>query len=179
MESKNGATTNSDTTYRPYGSVIILIIVTFLAPYLFRWYIDAFDQVAAYTLYAALWIYESYSFPNFMNWPWGLINDPIIIALRLLFVYQVFRYYRGVTSRNAAMFTGLLGEIWASTHLILDLLTFNISLRRGIVVAIPLLFFAGLILMVLIPPPKPPEHWLDDVDEVGGTRTRHIKSLWR
>jgi hypothetical protein len=42
-----------------------------------------------------------------------------------------------------------------------------------------LLFFVGLILMVLIPPPEPTAHWLDDVDEVGGPRTRDIKSLWR
>jgi hypothetical protein len=86
----------------------------------------------------------------------GIIVLPLI-ALRLLFVLQLYRLYNGQTSRGAAVIVGVLSELFL---VIINVLrsspTFSIG---GLYIPLPILLLVGALLFWRFPPFVPSTPW--------------------
>jgi hypothetical protein len=115
------------------------------------------------TIFAALWAYIDYGYGTHFGFvePFQLAFTGPFLALRLLFVYQVDRYYQGVTTRRRALVLGLVADGPGLFMALLMLATILLPLPIALYVfiPIPLLLMAGGIVMWLRPVPEPVSPW--------------------
>jgi multisubunit Na+/H+ antiporter MnhF subunit len=107
--------------------------------------------------------------------PWQIIQNRLVLLdpswmsiyfsltiPRLAFAYQMYRCYRGETTRARTLAVGVLSELYIA---ILSIPVFLIRLQAPpprfiqIALPIPLLLVIGVILLGLTPPPRLPETW--------------------
>ena len=80
-----------------------------------------------------------------------------LIALRLLFVLQLYRVYNGQTSRRAAVIVGIVSELFlVITNLLRSSPTFSTG---GFYIPIPILLLVGGLLLWRFPPFVPSTPW--------------------
>ena len=87
-----------------------------------------------------------------LSFTFFLVGLPFMF-LRLVFVYQVYKYYLGTTSRKRVLITGILGELQFPliSLLMIPICLLNPSLAIIISIPIPILLVAGLLMLRNIP----------------------------
>ena len=87
-----------------------------------------------------------------LSFTFFLVGLPFMF-LRLVFVYQVYKYYLGTTSRKRVLITGILGELQFPliSLLMIPICLLNPSLAVIISIPIPILLVAGLLMLRYIP----------------------------
>lgn len=87
-----------------------------------------------------------------LSFTFFLVGLPFMF-LRLVFVYQVYKYYLGTTSRKRVLIAGLLGELQFPliSLLMIPICLLNPSLAIIISIPIPILLVAGLLMLRNIP----------------------------
>jgi hypothetical protein len=84
------------------------------------------------------------------------------ISIRFAFAYLMMRYYEGKTTGGMLVLSGLVGELIPAL-LILSLPP--VVVLNQLVFPLPLHLLAGLIIVMLKPPPVVNSIWVDDVVE--------------
>lgn len=94
-----------------------------------------------------------------------MLGMALLLPLRLLFVRQMHRCYEGDTSKRATATVGLLSE--------LQVLIPYLFMLQGpstpyipLVAPVPLLFLAGLLLLITVPPPMDVQTWTSKTDSL-------------
>ncbi len=89
----------------------------------------------------------------------GILALPLI-ALRFLFVFQLYRAYNGQTSRRTAILWGVLSELYLVIinvpSYISSIMTMSID---GLYIPIPILLLVGVLLVWKYPPFVPTTPW--------------------
>ncbi len=105
----------------------------------------------------------SWELGSFMlSFTFFLVGLPFMF-LRLVFVYQVYKYYLGTTSRKRVVITGILGELQFPliSLLLVPICLLNPGLAVIISIPIPILLIAGLLVLRYIPKPKGTSEWTE------------------
>ncbi len=89
-----------------------------------------------------------------------MLGMAMLLPLRLVFVRQMYRCYEGRTSKRATATVGLLSEIQVLVPF-LFMLTGPSTPYLSLVAPVPLLFLAGLLLLITVPPPKDVQTWIN------------------
>ncbi|MCK5265317.1 MAG: hypothetical protein KAR03_06885, partial [Candidatus Thorarchaeota archaeon] len=95
----------------------------------------------------------SWELGSFMlSFTFFLVGLPFMF-FRLVFVYQVYKYYLGTTSRKRVVITGILGELQFPiiSLLMIPICLSNPNLAVIISIPIPILLIAGLLMLRYIP----------------------------
>jgi len=97
-----------------------------------------------------------------LSFTFFLVGLPFMF-FRLVFVYQVYKYYLGTTSRKRVVITGILGELQFPiiSLLMIPICLSNPGLAAIISIPIPILLIAGLLMLRFIPKPKCISEWTD------------------
>jgi len=97
--------------------------------------------------------------PPTVNPSAGLLGLPLI-ALRLLFVYQLYRAYISKTSRSSALIVGVLSELYL---VFVNLPSYLVSIATGSIgglfIPFPFLLLVGGLILWLVPPFVPSTPW--------------------
>ena len=105
----------------------------------------------------------SWELGSFMlSFTFFLVGLPFMF-FRLVFVYQVYKYYLGTTSRKRVVITGILGELQFPiiSLLMIPICLSNPNLAVIISIPIPILLIAGLLMLRYIPKPKGISEWTE------------------
>lgn len=105
----------------------------------------------------------SWELGSFMlSFTFFLVGLPFMF-FRLVFVYQVYKYYLGTTSRKRVVITGILGELQFPiiSLLMIPICLSNPNLAVIISIPIPILLIAGLLILRYIPKPKGISEWTE------------------
>ncbi len=137
-----------------------MVLVTFFLP---SGFVPIPAPYLTFTIYVAMvyspiWVYATdfthygvagYTGFFFFN-PAYLIQELILSALNLVFLWSIIRYYQGKTSRNTAISIGVLSLV---PPVIMPLV---ISFGRGLVYLgpLPLQFLIGLLLLLKVKGPE-------------------------
>ena len=105
----------------------------------------------------------SWELGSFMlSFTFFLVGLPFMF-FRLVFVYQVYKYYLGTTSRKRVVITGILGELQFPiiSLLMIPICLSNPNLAVIISIPIPILLIAGLLMLRYIPKLKGISEWTE------------------
>ena len=105
----------------------------------------------------------SWELGSFMlSFTFFLVGLPFMF-FRLVFVYQVYKYYLGTTSRKRVVITGILGELQFPiiSLLMIPICLSNPNLAVIISIPIPILLIAGLLMLHYIPKPTGISEWTE------------------
>jgi len=105
----------------------------------------------------------SWELGSFMlSFTFFLVGLPFMF-LRLVFVYQVYKYYLGTTSRKRVVITGILGELQFPliSLLMVPICLLNPGLAVIISIPIPILLIAGLLMLRYIPRAQGVSGWTE------------------
>ncbi len=105
----------------------------------------------------------SWELGSFMlSFTFFLVGLPFMF-FRLVFVYQVYKYYLGTTSRKRVVITGILGELQFPiiSLLMIPICLSNPNLAVIISIPIPILLIAGFLMLRYIPKPKGISEWTE------------------
>ncbi|MFW9807662.1 MAG: hypothetical protein ACFFFK_13120 [Candidatus Thorarchaeota archaeon] len=104
-----------------------------------------------------------------------LVSIPFMF-LRLVFVYQIYKYYQGLVTRKRTFIVGVLSEIQFPliTFFIMPFTIGNPSLTSFIAIPIPLLLLVGLVILYFVNLPLPTDGWkeLDTSQDWWETKTQ-------
>ena len=103
------------------------------------------------------------SFESFMFSFIILIVFIPFMFLRLVFVYQVYKYYLGIASRKRVVTVGILAELQFAL-ISLAIIPFGLSspgLAAILSIPIPILLIVGLLMLRYIPKPKGISEWTE------------------
>ena len=92
-----------------------------------------------------------------------MLGMALLLPLRLFFVRQMYRCYEGRTSKRATAIVGLLSELQVLVPYLFMLQGPSIP-YVSLVAPVPLLFLAGLLLLITVPPPKDVQTWIGKID---------------
>ena len=97
--------------------------------------------------------------PPTVNPSAGLLGLPLI-ALRLFFVYQLYRVYISKTSRSSALIWGLFSELYL---VFVNIPSYSVSVVTGSIgglfIPLPFLLLIGGLILWLVPPFVPSTPW--------------------
>jgi hypothetical protein len=123
----------------------VMALVALLTPFM----ITVTRIADAVTVYASLWMLQrSGSYYDVFLGPMEWLAMSPFTLMRLIFVYQVFRYYRGKSTRRNTIILGVLVEspIWlASLQSILPSWGLSVS------IPLPIILCAGVLLVWTFP----------------------------
>jgi len=94
-----------------------------------------------------------------------MLEMAMLLPLRLFFVRQMYRCYEGRTSKRATAIVGLLSELQVLIPY-LFMLQGPSTPYLSLVAPVPLLFLAGLLLLITLPPPKDVQTWIGKTDSL-------------
>ena len=115
------------------------------------------SSVATY-VFSATWIYSQSG--HDVQFSYQILTMIPIVALRLVFVYQVHRYYEGSTTRQRTLVLGILAEGPSLFMLLLVLVAFLVpSIWLYLSIPTPLLLLSGTLLLWRKPFPEPKTPW--------------------
>ncbi len=92
-----------------------------------------------------------------------MLGMVLLLPLRLAFVWQMYKCYKGRTSKRATATVGLLSELQILVPF-LFMLQGPSTPYLTLVAPVPLLFLAGLLLLITVPPPKDVQTWIGKID---------------
>jgi len=101
--------------------------------------------------------------------PLMFIGNLPFTFLRLVFVYQMYKLYRGRTTRKRTMVVGVASELQMAIVGIIAVIMPVFSLISRLFIPIPILFLAALITIKVAPPPEVSAPWKHPED---------TESLW-
>ncbi len=140
--------------------VISLLLVALFGPSNINMYLEL-DRVAFTYLIGMSWEVVGLSFGSFLfSFTYFLVGLPFMF-LRLVFVYQIFKYYLGRTSRKRVVIAGILAELqFALISLaIIPIGLSSSSLAAILSIPIPILLIVGLIMVRYIPKSQGISEW--------------------
>ncbi|MCK5264062.1 MAG: hypothetical protein KAR03_00510, partial [Candidatus Thorarchaeota archaeon] len=91
-----------------------------------------------------------------------LVGLPFMF-LRLVFVYNIYKYYLGATTRKRVVITGILAELQFAL-ISLAIIPFGLSspgIAAILSIPIPILLIVGLLMLRYIPKPKGISEWTE------------------
>ena len=143
----------------------IMALVALLAPLAFS--IAVYDGLHLSVL-AVLWIFTSV--------PWGthLETSNTFLSylmpfgfLRLAYAYQMFRLYKGRTTKKRTLTLGIVSELPFAILFIPFVIIWLLNPYGPMVLSGPtlILLIAGILIIRLKPPPQPPEIWEEMPEE--------------
>jgi len=145
---------------------IVMAIIAIASPFTFSYYYEAYDGIYVIQMTSLIWIHWSNVLPTIIFFPNMLVNNLINTLLRFLFVFEIYRWYLGKTTKRRAFYVGLAGEVYQSCIMAY---TLSFSLFSPIfeifAAPIPLLLIAGLIILVTIKPHELPGLWIEKTNE--------------
>ncbi|UCH03797.1 MAG: hypothetical protein JSW05_09385 [Candidatus Thorarchaeota archaeon] len=92
--------------------------------------------------------------------PLGLVGNLPLTFLRTVFVYQIYRYYQGKTTRNRAILAAAAGELQVAIVGLLLMMMPTFSLTTQLFIPIPILFLAGLVMIKMAPSTQLSTPWM-------------------
>ncbi|MGY5870916.1 MAG: hypothetical protein RTV72_01585 [Candidatus Thorarchaeota archaeon] len=120
-------------------------------------------HIASLYLIGMSWEIIALSLSDFVfSFAYFLVGLPFMF-LRLVFVYQVYKYYLGGTSRKRVVITGILGELqlFLIGLAIIPVGLINPDIAVIISVPIPILLLAGLAMIRFYPRSQSVSEWTD------------------
>ncbi len=140
---------SSQSAWYPEPKIVGVVMASFafFTPFLVYMSFDIWGAFN-YTIDALLWRYNSWSIPHFM---FGTVG--ILYITRFWFVIEMYRGYMNNGSRKRLLVVGFLSEM----PLGVSSLMYTLNPYGGmpsIMIPLPILFIAGLIFIILAPPPK-------------------------
>ncbi len=149
---------------KPSLTVLIasLLLIALFGPSNLNIYIEP-ESMGIIYLIGMSWEMVGLSFGNIMfSFVMFLVILPFMF-LRLAFVFQVYKYYLGTTSRKRVLITGILGELQFPliSLLMVPICLSNPDLAAIISIPIPILLIAGLLMLRYIPKPKGNSEWTE------------------
>ena len=154
-----------------YTSIYGIAIVTAILAPAGIFLTSTVSGLGSVNVYSGTWIADYYVLSG--NWniiltsPADWFSFPFALFLRLLFVYQIKRYYDNKTTMNRALLLGLLVECESVFIGILVSLSY-IYLVLGI--PIPLMLLIALYLMKYHPPEDDPQSWVEESSNEWGPK---------
>ena len=134
---------------------VVVLVLSLLA--LFAPMFCYISQVAFY-IFSATWVYIQSGYD--VQFTSQIILMIPILALRLVYVYQVHRYYEGLTTRLRTLLLGILAEGPGVFMLFLMLIALLVpSLWLYFSIPTPLLFLSGILILWRRPLPEPKTPW--------------------
>ena len=131
----------------------VLTAVTLLAPLAVFVSVDLFEGNARSNVIAVVWnlIFNSMADPSI--YPMIAFNYGYAI-LRMTFVWQMYRHYRGIVSRRGVLLIGIIAEL---QMVFFAITTFSYdwimpSFERSIMIPVPTLLLAGILFLRILPP---------------------------
>ena len=156
---------NLDTSsMKPSLTVLIvsLLLIVLFAPSNLNIYLDIGHDEFLYIIgmsWQIIWL----SFESFMfSFTIFLVFIPFMF-LRLVFVYQVYKYYLGIASRKRVVTVGILAELQFAL-ISLAIIPFGLSspgIAAILSIPIPILLIVGLLMLRYIPKPKGTSKWTE------------------
>jgi hypothetical protein len=143
--------------YKPDIIALLMLILTFLFPTSIIILSHPENEFAAYIIAATWMIFlgspiptngGGSSMPPTVN-PYNLFQNFPITIVRLIFVFLMYRYFQGKTSKTYVFLIGIISEIvpiWLSLPTIIS--------PTQLLIPLPILFPVGLILIYAIKPDK-------------------------
>jgi len=150
--------------------VLLLLLIAILSPA----YLNVYPRTGFYpsiTIFAMSWQFADYPFSNFMFGPEFLLATSLFMFLKFVFIYQLFKYYYHMTTKNRVIIVGIFSELELTLIglAIIPLTVMIPSLAVMFSLPIPVLFLTGLLMLKFIPAPpllgdwdeleKPKEWW--------------------
>ncbi len=96
--------------------------------------------------------------------PYGLIGNLPITFLRVVFVYQIYRYYQGRTTRGRTLLAAAAGELQVTIMGLFFMSMPTFSLTVQFLVPTPIMFVAGLVMIKMAPTNQLSTPWPDQED---------------
>ncbi len=129
----------------------IMVVIAFIIPFAYRVDIGPGPN----SIRAMIWEYIEASWYSGFRW-WNPLDTLPYTFLRLIFSYQIFRYYKGTTNKKHTVVIGLASE--------LQPLIISVPLTYGIqwvgdpwvplYLPIPLMLALAFLIMYVIPPKR-------------------------
>jgi hypothetical protein len=111
------------------------------------------------------------TFQNITTIPSEAIPNPLLFIgnlpvtfLRLVFVYQVYRFYQGRTTRKRTLLVGVVSELQMAIVSILGVIIPVFSLISRFFIPIPILFLVALVIIKVAPPSEVSTPWKHSED---------------
>ncbi|MFX0108586.1 MAG: hypothetical protein ACFE7R_09900 [Candidatus Hodarchaeota archaeon] len=152
----------SDMPLSPTAITVILLLLAMFGPMALNIYPRVGNDPIFYLAGMSWMIIALTITDSFFGFMLFLQSIPFAF-LRLVFVYQIYRYYRRKSSRKRTIIVGVLSEIQITIIgiIILPLTLVYPFLAIMIPVPIPLLLLTALGIMRYVPVPGPPDGWSD------------------
>ncbi|MGY5859823.1 MAG: hypothetical protein RTU63_10675 [Candidatus Thorarchaeota archaeon] len=149
----------------PSYITLILLVIALFAPAALGIYIQS-DGLPIFDLFGMTY---QFSILNFNNAHFGIfffLFGGLFMCLRLVFVYQIYKFYLHRTTRSSAINYGILGEL-QFTLISLVIIPFGLvtpSIAVLIPIPLPFLLVTGLLLLRFVPRPEKKPGW-EELDE--------------
>jgi len=131
----------------------VLTAVALLAPLAVHVSVDLLEGDARSSAFSVVWSLVFNSMTNPSIYPMIAFNYGYAI-LRMAFVWQMYRHYRGIVSRRTVLLTGIIAELqmvfFAITAFSYDWII--PSFERSILIPVPTLLLAGILFLRMLPP---------------------------
>ena len=151
---QSDASSNLQTPWYPDPKLVGAIMTAFalLTPFMI-FMSFGYQGIFEYTIDAPIWRYISWSIPPIM---FGFFGS-IFFITRFWFVFEMYRGYQNNGSRKRLIVVGFLSEMPLSVLLLMTIIMNALTPYVGfprVMIPLPTLFIAGLIFIILTPPPK-------------------------
>jgi hypothetical protein len=152
----------------------ILLLIAILAPA----YLNVYPQLGFYPeimVFAMSWQISGNNLTIFMFDPASLLLAFLLMFLKFVFIYQLFKYYYHATTKSRVVTVGIISELQLTLFgLVMVPFTINTpGLAVMLSIPLPLLLLTGLLVLKLIPAPpllgdweelEKPKEWWEDKD---------------
>lgn len=147
---------------RNIASVVAAVML--VAPFMISIYSwDLTTEVQLSGVLWNIWLQGGWPMPPFYMLYSAIMSLPMHIP-KFAFVYMIYRYYMGKTTRNRAIIVGLISEIWWWIPNLIIMMMIMMTSPYGyysLILPIPILFLFGIIIMLKIPAPDIETPWKD------------------
>ena len=146
---------SSQSAWYPESKIVGVVMISFalFTPFLVYMSFDIWGTFE-YTIDALLWRYYSMSIPHIM---FGMFGGILLYITRFWFVIEMYRGYMNYGSRKRLLVVGFLSELPLVVPSLVNTIMNALNPSVGIpiiMIPLPILFIAGLIFIILAPPPK-------------------------
>ena len=151
----------------------ILLLIAILGPA----YLNVYPRTGFYpaiVVFAMSWQISGYNLNIFLFGPDFLLVAFLLMFLKFVFIYQLFKYYNHATTKNRVVTVGIISELQLTLIglVVIPLAARTPGLAVVLSIPIPVLLLIGLLVLKFIPAPpllgdweeleKPEEWWEED-----------------
>ena len=160
MSEESATPATKDKPVNPVVVGIVMALVALLAPIAFGF--SSYDGQHL-SVFAVLWAFSSSPYLTHLEIMniFSLITMMPFGFLRLAYAYQMFRFYNGRTTKKRTLTLGIVSELPFVMLFVLYFIMWFLYPYGPMGLAGPtlILLIAGILIIRLKPPPKPPEMW--------------------